>query len=302
MLVHCNAGRGRSVVVTLAYLLLKHKQDGWDRYTALEVVQKIRNIAPLKSCCETRPQWRVLSAFEQRLHTRPGYPYTEDSKEAPSHSGGGALATDTATSLTPATAADASVAGQEAGGESGALRAPTSHVATHAATPTPHIPHTQTAVPHRLGDASVSVLMPFEPSPSPAKPQRLAFRSAHGAQDEGDDVELGGVPLPMFSEEPDVPSAGRYINHGNGNRGNAEDGHGVGRASRASVSQIHLHHSLTPSSNLGSNLGSSSSSPRSARQAARLDTMPSARPLLVEAPTTLHTLLPGTPSHAAPGT
>ena len=68
MLVHCNAGRGRSVTVAMAYLLMKHKADGWDRYTALETVQAVRQTAPMLNCCETRPQWRTLCSFERRLH------------------------------------------------------------------------------------------------------------------------------------------------------------------------------------------------------------------------------------------
>lgn len=67
VLVHCNAGRGRSVTVALAYLLAVHTADGWDRYTALEVVQKLRKTAALRACCETRPQWRAVRAFERRL-------------------------------------------------------------------------------------------------------------------------------------------------------------------------------------------------------------------------------------------
>lgn len=70
MLVHCNAGRGRSVVATVAYLLLKHKADGWDRYTALEAVQRVRKTAALLHCCGTRPQWRAVCAFERMMHRK----------------------------------------------------------------------------------------------------------------------------------------------------------------------------------------------------------------------------------------
>jgi hypothetical protein len=70
VLVHCNAGRGRSVVATVAYLLLKHKADGWDRYTALEAVQRVRKTASLLHCCGTRPQWRAVCAFERMMHRK----------------------------------------------------------------------------------------------------------------------------------------------------------------------------------------------------------------------------------------
>lgn len=69
VLVHCNAGRGRSVVVALAYLMMKHRAEGWNRYEALETVQKLRPTAELLACCELRPQWRVLRQFERRLAT-----------------------------------------------------------------------------------------------------------------------------------------------------------------------------------------------------------------------------------------
>jgi hypothetical protein len=69
VLVHCNAGRGRSVVVALAYLMMKHRAEGWNRYLALETVQKLRPTAELLACCELRPQWRVLRQFERRLAT-----------------------------------------------------------------------------------------------------------------------------------------------------------------------------------------------------------------------------------------
>jgi len=75
VLVHCNAGRGRSVVVTVAYLMTKHKTEGWDRYTALEAVQKLRPTAAMLACCGLRPQWRVLREFERRLVAAAVPPY-----------------------------------------------------------------------------------------------------------------------------------------------------------------------------------------------------------------------------------
>ena len=82
MLVHCNAGRGRSVVVTIAYLLVKHRAEDWDCYRALQAVQAQRPTAPLLSCCETRPQWRAVRSFERRLRCHSFAPAHQDDPHA----------------------------------------------------------------------------------------------------------------------------------------------------------------------------------------------------------------------------
>lgn len=78
VLVHCNAGRGRSVVVTIAYLLAKHRADGWDCYSALQAVQTKRQVAPLLACCGTRPQWRAVRSFERHLNCQPHASVNQD--------------------------------------------------------------------------------------------------------------------------------------------------------------------------------------------------------------------------------
>lgn len=51
--VHCNAGRGRSAVVVLCYLMSTH---GWTAEEAFEFVLAKRQIAKLTALCGTRPQ------------------------------------------------------------------------------------------------------------------------------------------------------------------------------------------------------------------------------------------------------
>lgn len=72
VLVHCNAGRGRSVVVTLAFLLLRHYADGWDRVQAFEFVKNKRTVAKMRSRCGTHPQWRTVGSFDRYLRKRNG--------------------------------------------------------------------------------------------------------------------------------------------------------------------------------------------------------------------------------------
>lgn len=62
--VHCNAGRGRSAVVVLCYLMATMNCSAAEAYA---LVQTKRNIADLTALCGTRPQWRAIKAYEKHL-------------------------------------------------------------------------------------------------------------------------------------------------------------------------------------------------------------------------------------------
>jgi len=62
--VHCNGGRGRSVVCVICYLLYEH---GWTADQAFQYVKERRKIAKLKSMGGVRPQWRAVTRFASRL-------------------------------------------------------------------------------------------------------------------------------------------------------------------------------------------------------------------------------------------
>eukprot|EP00282_Hemiselmis_andersenii_P015665 CAMPEP_0114134226 /NCGR_PEP_ID=MMETSP0043_2-20121206/14041_1 /TAXON_ID=464988 /ORGANISM="Hemiselmis andersenii, Strain CCMP644" /LENGTH=150 /DNA_ID=CAMNT_0001227845 /DNA_START=312 /DNA_END=761 /DNA_ORIENTATION=+ len=70
VLVHCNAGRGRSVIIVLAYLLVKHK--AFDCESAYEHVKSRRDVANLRVMWGTRPQWRSLKKFHRWLRRQGG--------------------------------------------------------------------------------------------------------------------------------------------------------------------------------------------------------------------------------------
>ena len=64
--VHCNAGRGRSAVCVLAYLMTA---DGLSAREAYEVVAAQRRITNLPSRLHgfRRPQWRALQRYDETL-------------------------------------------------------------------------------------------------------------------------------------------------------------------------------------------------------------------------------------------
>lgn len=66
--VHCNAGRGRSTCVVLAYLI---KTNGWDAHASFDFVKRKRNVANLSKLWGTRPQWRSVCAFQRSLRHHP---------------------------------------------------------------------------------------------------------------------------------------------------------------------------------------------------------------------------------------
>lgn len=62
--VHCNAGRGRSVVLVLCFLILSRDLSARQ---ALQFVQEKRKVAVGPRCCGTRPQWRAVCKFERAI-------------------------------------------------------------------------------------------------------------------------------------------------------------------------------------------------------------------------------------------
>ena len=65
--VHCNAGRGRSAVIVLCYLMATR---GFSAQEAYEHVRARRKIANLPALCGTRPQWRAVRKYEKELRKR----------------------------------------------------------------------------------------------------------------------------------------------------------------------------------------------------------------------------------------
>lgn len=66
--VHCNAGRGRSAIVVICYMIQKHK---WSASTAFDKVGSKRSIANMKhSLCQR--QWNSVVKFERAF--RNGFP------------------------------------------------------------------------------------------------------------------------------------------------------------------------------------------------------------------------------------
>ena len=61
--VHCNAGKGRSTMVVLAYMI---KYKNMKAVEALRLVEEKRKIANFLCCCGIRPQWRGVLNFEKR--------------------------------------------------------------------------------------------------------------------------------------------------------------------------------------------------------------------------------------------
>lgn len=64
VLVHCNAGRGRSAVVVICFLMKHLSLSAAD---AFDYVWDRRKIARMRICCGTRPQWRACLRYERRL-------------------------------------------------------------------------------------------------------------------------------------------------------------------------------------------------------------------------------------------
>ena len=64
--VHCNAGRGRSAVIVICYLMAT---TGCTSAEAYELLSAKRRIAALTAMCGTRPQWRAVKAYERHLLT-----------------------------------------------------------------------------------------------------------------------------------------------------------------------------------------------------------------------------------------
>jgi hypothetical protein len=62
--IHCNAGKGRSTMVVLAYLI---KYQGMTSIDALKHIEGKRKIANFLCCCGIRPQWRGVRHFEQKV-------------------------------------------------------------------------------------------------------------------------------------------------------------------------------------------------------------------------------------------
>jgi len=62
--VHCNAGKGRSTMVVLAYMIKYKQMTAMD---ALRHVESKRNIANFLCCCKIRPQWRGVCHFEKKV-------------------------------------------------------------------------------------------------------------------------------------------------------------------------------------------------------------------------------------------
>ena len=60
--VHCNAGRGRSAVIVLCFLIAN---KGISSDEALEYLRSKRGVSNLKRCCGTRPQWRSVLKYER---------------------------------------------------------------------------------------------------------------------------------------------------------------------------------------------------------------------------------------------
>ena len=84
--VHCNAGRGRSAVVVLCYLVLT---KGLSAEEALQFVAEKRNIANLKAICGTRPQWRAVLKFEKTVAKQRAQTEAEAAGDADLGDGGG---------------------------------------------------------------------------------------------------------------------------------------------------------------------------------------------------------------------
>eukprot|EP00047_Mylnosiga_fluctuans_P010471 m.16422 g.16422 ORF g.16422 m.16422 type:complete len:234 (+) comp3137_c0_seq1:55-756(+) len=60
--VHCHGGKGRSVVVAVAALMVLH---GWSKEQAFAHVRSRRHVANMRRLRGIMPQWRALRAFEK---------------------------------------------------------------------------------------------------------------------------------------------------------------------------------------------------------------------------------------------
>ena len=64
--VHCNAGRGRSAVCVLAYLMATDGLSAREAYEAVAAQRRITNL-PSRLLGFPRPQWRALRRYEAAL-------------------------------------------------------------------------------------------------------------------------------------------------------------------------------------------------------------------------------------------
>eukprot|EP00929_Paragymnodinium_shiwhaense_P083409 TRINITY_DN44436_c0_g1_i1.p1 TRINITY_DN44436_c0_g1~~TRINITY_DN44436_c0_g1_i1.p1 ORF type:complete len:269 (+),score=33.55 TRINITY_DN44436_c0_g1_i1:92-898(+) len=69
VLIHCNAGRGRSTVIMLCVLM---QRLGVSLDTAFDHVRLRRKVAKLRAMCRMRPQWRACKRYEKRLREHGG--------------------------------------------------------------------------------------------------------------------------------------------------------------------------------------------------------------------------------------
>ena len=67
--IHCNAGKGRSTMVVLAYLIKYQEMTATD---ALKLIESKRKIANFLCCCGIRPQWRGVKHFERKVRGSGG--------------------------------------------------------------------------------------------------------------------------------------------------------------------------------------------------------------------------------------
>ncbi len=67
MYVHCNGGKGRSVVVAIASLMVLHR---WPLAQAFHFVRARRHVANMPRWGGVLPQWRSLLAFERSTFYR----------------------------------------------------------------------------------------------------------------------------------------------------------------------------------------------------------------------------------------
>eukprot|EP00439_Symbiodinium_sp_Y106_P029184 s7339_g3.t1 len=70
--VHCNGGRGRSVVCVLCYLV---SSEGMTAEEAFDMVAGKRRVAPMRGSCGLHKQWRAVKCFESKLQRTRKKPF-----------------------------------------------------------------------------------------------------------------------------------------------------------------------------------------------------------------------------------